>query len=115
MAQTIFHRLIDMDILKAILKWIKRVFDDPKFLLTLIVTTLFLLFAPPGWLRILGVDRFASEYRWLITVVFLFAGASFFATLTSTFVDSFTARQKEKGSQNGDNDIEEANNPTGDE
>jgi hypothetical protein len=115
MAQTIIHRLIDMDILKVILKWIKRVFDDPKFLLTLIITTLFLLFAPPGWLRILGVDRFAAEYRWLITVVFLFAGASFFATVTSTFVDSFTARQMEKDSRNGDNDIEEANNSTGDE
>jgi hypothetical protein len=102
-----------MNILKTAAKWIKRVFDDPKLLLTLIVTTLFLLFAPPGWLRILGVDRFVAEYRWLISVVFLFAGASFFATLTSTFVDSFTARQIEKGSQN--EDIEEANNLADDE
>jgi TctA family transporter len=113
MRQTIIHRLVNMNILKTIAKSIKWVFDDPKFLLTLIVTTLFLLLAPPGWLITLGVDRFVGEYRWLISVVFLFAGASFFATVTSTFVDSFTARQIEERTEN--EDTKEAKNLTEDE
>ena len=102
-----------MDILKTIPKWIKRVFDDPKLLLTLVVTSLFLLFAPPNWLRIFGVDLVAAEYRGIIALVCLFAGASFFATVSSTIIDSFAARQVEKESQN--EDIKKAENLTDDE
>ena len=102
-----------MDILKTIPKWIKRVFNDPKFLLTLVVTSLFLLFAPPDWLTMLGFDLFAAEYRWLISVVCLFAGTSLFVTVSSTIIDSFAARQIEQGSQN--EDIKKAKGLTDDE
>lgn len=102
-----------MDVLKTIAKRIKQIFDDPKFLLTLVVTTLFLLFAPPNWLRMLGVDLFVAEYRWLIGAVCLFAGASFFATISSSIIDSFAARQIEKSSQN--EVVREVNNLTDDD
>ena len=102
-----------MDILKTIPKWIKRVFNDPKMLLALVVTTLFLLFAPPDWLKILGVDRFAAEYRGLIAVVCLFAGTSFFVTVSSPLIDSFAERQIAEGPQNEGK--EEVKNLTNDE
>jgi hypothetical protein len=91
-----------MDILKTIPKWIKRVFNDPKLLLTLVITSLFLLLSPPAWLKSLGVDLVVAEYRGIIALVCLFAGASFFATVSSTIINSFAERQIEKGSQNDD-------------
>lgn len=91
-----------MDILRTILEWIKKVFNDPKLLLTLVITSLFLLLSPPAWLKSLGVDLVVAEYRGIIALVCLFAGASFFATVSSTIINSFAERQVEKSAQNED-------------
>ncbi len=102
MAWIRFYGPINMDILRTILEWIKKVFNDPKLLLTLVITSLFLLLSPPAWLKSLGVDLVVAEYRGIIALVCLFAGASFFATVSSTIINSFAERQVEKSAQNED-------------
>ena len=91
-----------MDILRTILEWIKKVFNDPKLLLTLVITSLLLLLSPPAWLKSLGVDLVVAENRGIIALVCIFAGASFFATVSHSIINSFAERQVEKSTQNED-------------
>jgi hypothetical protein len=70
----------------------------------LFITSLFLLFAPPNWLSILGVDQIVAENRGFISLICLFSGASFFVTASSPIIESFTGRQFDEGFQNGRKD-----------
>ena len=97
-----FYGPINMDILRTILEWIKKVFNDPKLLLTLVITSLLLLLSPPAWLKSLGVDLVVAENRGIIALVCIFAGASFFATVSHSIINSFAERQVEKSTQNED-------------
>lgn len=78
----------------------------PKYFLPLLIFSGIIIFIPYGWLEFLHLDVVVVEYKWIFSLIFIFALSMFGAGLLLKFYDSLTKRiNKRKAYKNMKNKL----------